>query len=70
MTASLLVGLVLAIVPWTAWWDANYLLQPYPQVRALVLTGIARGIVTGVGLVNVLLALDEALDHLRAREEA
>ena len=70
MTASLLVGLVLAVVPWTAWWDANYLLQPYPQVRSLVLTGIARGIVTGVGLVNVLLALDEALDHLRAREEA
>ena len=69
MTATLLVGLVLAVVPWTAWWDANYLLQPYPQVRALALTGMARGIVTGIGLVNVLLALDEALDHLRAREE-
>ena len=70
MTASLFIGLLLAVVPWTPWWDANYLLQSYPQVRALVLTGIARGIVTGIGLVNVLLGLDEALDHLRAREEA
>jgi hypothetical protein len=62
------VGAILAVVPWTALWDANYLLQPYPQARALVMSGFARGAVTGIGLVNILLALDEALHHLRARE--
>jgi hypothetical protein len=55
-------------VPWTALWDANYLLQPYPQARALVLSGYMRGAVTGIGLVNILLALDEALSHIRARD--
>ena len=56
------------MVPWTAWWDANYLLQPYPQARALAMSGFARGAVTGIGLVNILLALDEALHHLRSRD--
>ena len=32
--SSLLVGIVLVMVPWTALWDTNYLLQPYPSLRA------------------------------------
>lgn len=65
--SSLLVGIILVVVPWTALWDANYLLQPYPQVRALLLSGYMRGTVSGLGLVNIVLALDEAHQHLRAR---
>lgn len=67
--SSLLVGIILIVVPWTALWDANYLLQPYPQVRALLLSGYMRGTVSGLGLVNIVLALDEAHQHLRARGE-
>ena len=63
------MGAILAIVPWTTLWDANYLLQPYPRARSWVLSAFARGTVTGVGLVNILLALDEAFQHLRARGE-
>jgi hypothetical protein len=58
--SSLLVGVVLVMAPWTALWDANYLLQPHPDVRALLLSPVARGAVSGLGLVNVLLALHEA----------
>jgi hypothetical protein len=65
--SSLLVGLLLAFVPWTGFWDANYLLQPYPTLRAVVLSPYARGIVTGLGLVNIVLALHEAYQHLSAR---
>ena len=65
--SSLLVGIILVVVPWTALWDANYLLQPYPSVRALLLSGYLRGTVSGLGLVNIVLALDEAHQHLRAR---
>ena len=68
MTSTLLVGAILAVVPWTALWDANYLLQAYPHARAVAMSGFARGAVTGLGLVNVLLALDEALHHLRVRD--
>ena len=65
--SSLLVGIILVAVPWTALWDANYLLQPYPSVRALLLSGYMRGTVSGLGLVNIVLAFDEAHQHLRAR---
>ena len=67
--SSVLVGIILVVVPWTALWDANYLLQPYPSVRALLLSGYVRGTVSGLGLVNIVLALDEAHQHLRARGE-
>ena len=33
--SSILVGILLAFVPWTGWWDSNYLLQPYPSLRAV-----------------------------------
>jgi hypothetical protein len=68
--SSLLVGVVLVLVPWTALWDTNYLLQPYPQVRAILLSGYVRGTVSGLGLVNIVLALDEAHQHLRARGQS
>ena len=67
--SSLLVGIILIVIPWTSLWDANYLLQPYPSVRALLLSGYLRGTVSGLGLVNIVLALDEAHQHLRARGE-
>jgi hypothetical protein len=63
--ASLLVGLFLSLAPWTPWWERNYLLQLYPVLRHLALSGFVRGAVTGLGLVNILLALVEAHQHVR-----
>jgi hypothetical protein len=65
--SSILVGILLAFVPWTGWWDSNYLLQPYPALRFVVLSPFARGTVTGLGLVNIVLALYEVYHHLSAR---
>jgi len=67
--SSVLVGLVLVVAPWTAWWDANYLLHPYPLLRSLVLNAFARGAVTGLGLANLALAFDEARQHLLGSSE-
>ena len=55
--SSLLVGLVLAVAPWTSLWESNWLLQPWPSLRPYLLSGFARGAVSGLGLVNVLVAL-------------
>jgi hypothetical protein len=65
--SSLLVGVILSIVPWTALWDANYLLQPYPALRLFVLSPFARGTVTGLGIVNIVMALHEVYLHLATR---
>ena len=64
--SSILVGILLAFVPWTGWWDSNYLLQPYPSLRLFVLSPFARGTVTGLGLVNIALAVHEVYQHLSA----
>jgi hypothetical protein len=65
--SSLMVGVVLFVAPWTILWDSNYLLAPYPAVRAVVLNAWVRGTISGLGLVNIALAIHEARQRL-ARE--
>jgi len=62
--SSLLVGAILIVAPWSALWEANYLLHPHPLLRSVLLSTFARGAVTGLGLVNILLALYEAHQRL------
>jgi len=57
--SSLLVGLILVVAPWTSLWDANYLIATHPALRALMLSAFTRGSVTGLGLINILLAIQE-----------
>jgi hypothetical protein len=61
---SFLVGLFLVFAPWTHLWDANYLLQPHSALRSLLLNTFTRGTVTGIGLINILLALNQAREYL------
>jgi hypothetical protein len=63
--SSLLVGSVLVVAPWTTLWDSNWLLQPWPFLQRLLLDPFARGAVSGLGLVNVLLALSDLFGRLR-----
>ena len=64
----LLVGISLVAAPWLPnLWDANYLLQPHPLLRSLALSPFARGAVTGLGFVNVLLAFQEGRELLKER---
>jgi len=62
--SSLLVGLVLVVAPWTSLWDSNWLLQPHPAVREVFLNAFTRGAVSGLGLVNVLIAIHDARSQL------
>jgi len=66
---SLLTGVFLILAPWSPLWEANYLLQAYPGVRALLLSGPIRGIISALGVVNIVLALGDVHAHLSARGE-
>ena len=61
--SSFLVGVVLVFAPWTPLWDSNWLLQLWPAARSLLLNAFTRGAVSGLGLVNLVLAARD----LRAR---
>ena len=65
---SFLVGLFLVFVPWTHLWEANYLLQPHSALRSLLLNTFTRGTVSGIGLINILLALQQARQYLSGND--
>lgn len=64
VVSTLLVGLILTVAPWTPLWDANYLLSPHPALRVLLLSAFTRGAVSGLGLINIVLALHEVHQYL------
>jgi hypothetical protein len=59
ITSSVLIGVGLVLVPWTQLWETNYLLHWNPVIRGFMLNTYVRGAVTGLGLVNVILAMEE-----------
>ncbi len=57
------LGMVLVVIPWTFVWSDNKLLLMHPQWRALVVNGFTRGVVTGLGLINVWIGIWEAVHY-------
>ncbi|MGD0508273.1 MAG: hypothetical protein ABSA27_10775 [Terriglobales bacterium] len=60
------LGVMLMILPWRPEWSDNPLLVPYPMLRAVVASGFARGVATGLGVLNVWIGFSEAIQY---REE-
>ncbi len=65
--SSLLVGVVLGVAPWTRLWEVNHLLQPYPLLQSVVLSPFTRGAVSGLGLVNLVVAWQELREAWHAQ---
>lgn len=61
------IGVILLVLPWTTLWTSNPLFHYYPGVAAVLMHGAVRGIVSGLGLLNLWIALDEAI-HYREKE--
>jgi len=54
----LVLGLILIAVPWSDVWDTNYLFYQYPALGLLLKNPFLRGAISGLGFMNVLLALE------------
>jgi hypothetical protein len=52
------LGLMLILLPWSDMWDINYFLYQYPALGLIVKNAYVRGAVSGLGLMNVLFALE------------
>ena len=57
------LGVMLMILPWRPDWADNPLLLPYPALRAVVGSGFARGLATGLGVLNVWIGFWEAIQY-------
>lgn len=54
----LVLGLALILMPWSDFWDTNYLLFQYPTLGLLAKNPFLRGAISGLGFMNVLLSLE------------
>ena len=60
-------GLLLVLIPWTSFWERNYFVAWSPTVAALLTSNYTRGAITGLGVVNVAVALAELADGFGSR---
>lgn len=62
------LGVILVFLPWLQVWESNYFLSLYPWLRPFLLHSSLRGAITGLGALDILLAIDVARVALRLKE--
>lgn len=61
ITVRIFIGVIVLVLPWSPLWDNNHLLQAFPHLATLLSYGATRGVVSGVGLLNLWIAVDDTL---------
>jgi len=59
----LYVGLLVIVLPWLHFWDENHLFHYLPQIAAIASNGIMRGLISGLGLLNIYIAISDAVHY-------
>jgi len=59
----LYLGFALVFAPWTQFWTLNRFLLYFAPIAHLTQSGAFRGIVSGLGLLNLWIAVSEAIRH-------
>jgi hypothetical protein len=60
-------GLLLVLLPWSTFWERNYFVEWSPAIEGLLTSNYLRGAISGLGLVNLGVALVELADFLGSR---
>jgi len=50
------LGVLLVFLPWSGFWERNFFLQRYPDLIPWLLNPYARGLVSGLGVLDILIA--------------
>lgn len=66
VVVRLYLGLIVIVLPWTHFWSDNRLLLVIPHLSFLALNGVTRGIVSGLGLLNIWIGVQDAI-HFKQR---
>ncbi len=58
------LGLAVCYAPWSkVFWDQNPIFAHFPMLGSIATNGAVRGIVSGIGLLNLWIAFDDAIRH-------
>ena len=64
---SIEIGLVLVVIPWSAFWERNYFAQLFPTLQPLITNHFVRGAVSGIGLINLTVGVTELVSIFTGR---
>jgi len=60
----LVLGGVVAILPWlTIVWETNPIVLNHPQIAAILSNGAVRGVLSGIGLLDIWIGISEAIHY-------
>ena len=62
------VGLLLVVLPWSAFWEHNYFAETWPILQPWLTNNFIRGAVTGLGFVNLFAGFADLALVFAARE--
>jgi len=51
------MGALLLYLPWSSFWEKNYFLFHYPALMPLALHPLVRGLISGLGVLDIFVAL-------------
>jgi hypothetical protein len=57
------VGIILTVLPWTRLWTDNSLLVSFPALKEFLDYGFVRGLVSGLGLIDIWMGVVEAVTY-------
>jgi hypothetical protein len=57
------IGIILTVAPWTSFWLNNSLILSYPHVREILAYPFVRGLISGLGIADVWLAVAEVVQY-------
>jgi hypothetical protein len=58
------IGLAICYAPWShAFWDQNPIFLRFPALGSIATTGAVRGLISGLGLLNLWIAFQDAIRH-------
>ncbi len=57
----LYLGLILIVLPWGHFWDESRWFVVFPTLAHIALSGAARGVVSGLGLLNIVIAVHDTI---------
>jgi hypothetical protein len=57
------VGLLMFLLPWTRYWNENHYLLSFSPIGRLMSSGITRGVVSGLGLLDVWIGISEIIHY-------
>jgi len=50
------LGVLVLFLPWSGFWERNFFLQRYPDLIPILLNPFVRGAISGLGILDILIA--------------